>query len=61
MTTYGAISAEELEEREQALKAKVFDITQPLVTLYNAVGDLQELAIASESSFTKRQQVAIGV
>ena len=61
MQTYGAISAEELEEREQTLKARVFDITQPLVTLYNAVEDLQELAEASDSPFSEKQLVAIGV
>ena len=35
-TTYGAITEEELDAKEQALKARIFDITQPLLHMYAA-------------------------
>ena len=60
-TTYGAITDEELSERENTLRARIFDITHPLVELYNATEELQEIAIASSSPFTDKQMVSIGL
>ena len=60
-TTYGAIEAEELHEREQNLRTKIFDICDPLIILYNDVEELQELATASDSPFSDTQMVNIGV
>ena len=59
--TYGAITEEQLAEKEATLRAHVFDITQPLVELYNAVEELQEIATASHSPFTDRQMVGLGM
>ena len=59
--TYGAINQEELEEKEMALKERIFDITQPLVHLFTAVEDLMELAEASDTPFTEKQQINLGV
>ena len=61
MTTYGAISDEELDEKEANLKTRIFDITQPMVHLYQAVEDLQELALASNSPFSEQQCLALGL
>ena len=60
-TTYGAITEEQLTEKEMSLRAHIFDITQPLVELYNAVEELQEIAIASQSPYTDKQLVALGM
>ena len=60
-TTHGAISDEELLERETTLRARVFEIQEPLNALYQAVEDLQELAIASSSPFTDKQLVGLGL
>ena len=49
ITTYGAINDEELSEKETTLKARIFDITHPMVELYNAIEELQEIATASSS------------
>ena len=58
---YGSITEEQLAEKEANLRAHVFDITQPLVELYNSVEELQEIATASQSPFTDRQLVGIGM
>ena len=61
MTTYGAVSSDELETQEQELRARVLDITQPMIHLYLAVEDLQELATASLAPYTDKQLVNIGL
>ena len=50
---YGAIPEEELDQREQNPKSRVFDLTQPLLHLYNAVEDIQDLATASNNPYTQ--------
>ena len=59
--TYGDISDEELTKAEETLKAKVFDITQPLAIMYNEIQDLQDLATAANNAFSDRQLVLIGI
>lgn len=60
-TTYGDVTDEELEETTTTLKARVFDISEPIVALFDEVEDLQELSIAAENELTERQLVQIGV
>ena len=38
--------------REDKLKTKVFDITQPLILLFNEVEDLQELTEAANNEYS---------
>ena len=59
--TYGAITDKQLADKESTLRAHIFDITQPLVELFNAVEELQELATASSSAYTDKQLVGIGM
>ena len=40
-TTCRAIESEELKEKEDILTTKVFDITQPLMILFNEIKELQ--------------------
>ena len=60
-TTYGAIESEELQEKAETLRQKVFDISQPLIIMFNKVDELQELATASGNPFTPRQLTEIGI
>ena len=60
-TIYGAISEEELDAREQALRARIFDLTQPLLHLFAAVEDLQQLATASDNPYTTKQMINLGL
>ena len=46
---------------ESKLKAKCFDITQPMVVMYNEIQDLQDLAIARDSPYSDTQLVEIGI
>ena len=59
--TYGVLSDEELQDKETQLRSRVFDIKQPLLGLYEAVNDLQELATASGMPYSDRQLVSIGL
>ena len=54
-TTYGAIEEEDLREKETSLRAKVFDICEPLDELFNKVVELQELATASRNPYSPKQ------
>ena len=59
--TYGKISPDHLLNLDTELRKKVFDITQPLVLLYNEVEDLQELATAAQNPYTDTQLVNLGI
>ena len=45
----------------ESLKAKVFDITQPLIVMYNEVQDLQDMATAANNSFSDTQIVNMSI
>ena len=60
-TTYGAIEPEELQEKVDTLRQKVFEIAEPLIIMYNEVNELQDLATASGNPFTPKQLIAIGI
>ena len=48
-TTYGKISEEKLLTEEQNLRVRVFEITDPMIVMYNEVDDLIELGIAAKN------------
>ena len=58
---HSAIIDKELIERETALRARVFDISQPFLELFNAVEELQEITTASQSPYSDKQLVQIGM
>ena len=51
-TTYGYITPEELKEQEEALCAKVFDIQQPFIIMFNEFEELKQVAIATFNPYT---------
>ena len=51
----GQIPEEELLQEEANLCAKVFNITEPLIILFNKVEDLQELAGAATIPYLDAQ------
>ena len=59
--TYGLIPEEELLTKENNLRAKVFDIVEPLIILYNEVEDLQELAVAAQNPYSDPQIINLGI
>lgn len=59
--TYGDISEEELTSADETLKAKVFDITQPIEVMYNEIQDLQDLATAANNAYSDKQLVSLGI
>ena len=58
---YGKVSAEDLLETEQKLRDKVFDISEPLIVMYNEIEDLLELSTAAGQTYTQSQIVNLGV
>ena len=59
--TYGDSTPEELSTSAELLKAKAFDITQPLIVMYNEVQDLQDIATAANNSFSDTQIVNLAI
>ena len=49
--TYGDLTPEELSSTEEKVKTKVFDITQPLIVMFNEIQDLQDMAIAANNAY----------
>ena len=43
------------------LKVCIFDISRPLVAMYNEIEDVKELSIAADNKYTERQLVKLGV
>ena len=61
MAIYGVVPEEELVQAESALRARVFDIAQPLVIIYNEMDDLQQLATAAGLEYTEAQFINLGI
>ena len=60
-TTYGDVQDEEVQDIIDKLKARVFDIFEPLVGMFDEIEDLKELSIAAKNELTERQLVPLGV
>ena len=58
---YGSVTEEQLLDEEAKLRAKVFDLTEPLILMYNEVDDLVDLAIAAKIPYTEHQIVSLGL
>lgn len=54
----GKVPADQVQDTDHKLMATVFDICDPLVELYNAIKDLQELAKATNMPYTDKQLVS---
>ena len=60
-TNYGYITLEELKEQEEALCAKVFDIRQPFIIMFNEIEELEKIAIAASNPYIGMQMVNVGI
>lgn len=58
---YGVIEEEEVLEAKINLREKVFDITQPIIILFNEMDELQKLANAASLMFTDAQFLKLGI
>jgi len=58
---YGDISDDYLQDVTDKLQARVFDITHPILLLFNEVKDLKLLSIAANVKYSERQLFNIGV
>ena len=59
--TCGQITDDKLRDKELNLGAQVFDITQPVIQVYNAVENLQQIAKVSSNDYTNAQILSIGI
>jgi len=60
-TTYGYITPGELGEQKEALCAKVFDIQQPLIIMFNEMDELEQVAIDASNPYIATQMINIGI
>ena len=58
---YGRVPEEHLREEEAKLLARVFDLTQLLILMFNKIDDLVDLAIAAKLPYTEHQIVNLGL
>ena len=61
MEMYGTVPEEHLRTAESILRAKVFDISKPLVIIYNEMEDLKQIADAAQLPYTDAQFVNLGI
>ena len=48
-------------QTEKKLKENIFDITQPLIVMYNEIQDLQDMASHSSNAYLDTQIVNLGI
>ena len=61
LKTYGKVTSEQVQEMEDTLRGRVFDITEPIILLFNEVEDLQEVATQNGNKYTDTQIATLGV
>ena len=60
-STYGKISEEELLIDGHNFRARVFEITEPMIVMYNEVDELIELGVAATNPYTDAQIVKLAI
>ena len=60
-STYGKVLEEALQLKEANLRAKVFNIVDPLIIVFNEVDDLNELGDKSYILYTDQQVINLGI
>ena len=60
-STYENNSDKNLLTEEKNLHSKAFDITNPMIIMYNKVEDLEELEEATKNPFTEVQTLKLGI
>ena len=60
-SVYGRVPQEELDEAESKLRAQIFDISEPLVLMFNEIDEMQDMATAAENEFSDQQIVNLGI
>lgn len=59
-TSYGRVPQEDLGAEESKLRATIFNISEPLIIMFNEIDDLQHMAVAEENQFSNQQIVNLG-
>ena len=59
--TYGKVQDDTLQEVTDKLRERIFDISEPLVVMFNDIEELKALSIAADNEYTERQLVNIGI
>ena len=60
-TTYGDIVDDNLQDATDKLRDRIFNISDPLVVLFNEIEELKALSIAADNEYTEKQLVSIGI
>jgi translation initiation factor 2B subunit (eIF-2B alpha/beta/delta family) len=58
---FGNIDSEQLMTEERAVRDMVYNLQDPLVTMYDAIDELERLGVAAENPYTTRQLISFGL
>jgi hypothetical protein len=58
---FGAIDSEQLLTEERTVRDMVYSLQDPLVTLYDAIEELERLGDAADNPYTAKQLIAFGL
>ena len=60
-TRYGQVESETLEDATEKVKQMEYSVSDPLVTIFTEMEDLEQLSIAASNPFTNSQKVQLGL
>ena len=60
-TRYGKVTAESLTELEEKVKTLQYNVTEPIITIFNEIEELSRVADAANNPFSEMQKVQIGL
>ena len=58
---YGRVDAETLTEMEMKVKEKHYDVSEPIVTIFNKIEELARLGTAAHNPYSDMQKVQLGL
>ena len=61
LDTYGRVTEDDLLQAEGLLQARIYDITEPLVVMFNDIDEFQQLATAARLPYSDNQIINLGI
>ena len=61
LDTYGRVTEDDLLRAEGLLRARIYDITEPLVVMFNDIDEFQQLATAARLPYSDNQIINLGI
>jgi hypothetical protein len=58
---YGIVEDDDLREKEEQMRQFSYDISDPIVEIFNPIEDLEEFGIAANDPYTSQQLIKFGL